>query len=164
MKTLYLLRHAKSSWSSPSLDDFDRPLNKRGIRNAPFMVEILLKKNISPELIISSPALRAITTAKIIAEKLKYSFSNIKKDKKIYQASTLDLLNVIKQTNNKLKFLMLVGHNPGMTDIINLISDKRLDNLPTAGIVCLKKEADSWEEIDDNWSFEFIEYPKKYKH
>ena len=164
MKTLYLLRHAKSSWSSPSLDDFDRPLNKRGIRSAPFMGEILLKKNISPELIISSPALRAITTAKIIAEKLKYSFSNIRKDKKIYQASTLDLLNVIKQTNNKLKFLMLVGHNPGMTDIINLISDKRLDNLPTAGIVCLKKEADSWEEIDDKWSFEFIEYPKKYKH
>ena len=163
MKNLCLLRHAKSSWKLRSLDDFDRPLNNRGIRDAPFMGEILLKKNISPELIISSPALRAITTAKIIAEKLKYSFSNIRKDKKIYQASTLDLLNVIKQTNNKLKFLMLVGHNPGITYLINLISDKRLDNLPTAGIVCLKKEVDSWEEIDDKWSFEFIEYPKKYK-
>ena len=164
MKNLCLLRHAKSSWKLRSLDDFDRPLNNRGIRDAPFMGEILLKKNIFPELIISSPALRAITTAKIIAEKLKYPVSNIKKDKNIYEASALDLLSVIKQTNNKLKFLMLVGHNPGITYLINLISDKRLDNLPTAGIVCLKKEADNWEEIDDNWSFEFIEYPKKYKH
>ncbi|MCH8170623.1 MAG: histidine phosphatase family protein [Bacteroidetes bacterium] len=164
MKNLCLLRHAKSSWKLRSLDDFDRPLNNRGIRDAPFMGEILLKKNIFPELIISSPALRAITTAKIIAEKLKYPVSNIKKDKNIYEASALDLLSVIKQTNNKLKFLMLVGHNPGITYLINLISDKRLDNLPTAGIVCLKKEVDSWEEIDDKWSFEFIEYPKKYKH
>lgn len=163
MKNLCLLRHAKSSWKLRSLDDFDRPLNNRGIRDAPFMGEILLKKNIFPELIISSPALRAITTAKIIAEKLKYPVSNIKKDKNIYEASALDLLSVIKQTNNKLKFLILVGHNPGITYLINLISDTRLDNLPTAGIVCLKKEVDSWEEIDDKWSFEFIEYPKKYK-
>lgn len=164
MKTLYLLRHAKSSWSLPSLDDFDRPLNNRGIRAAPFMGEILLKKKISPELIISSPALRAITTAKIIAEKLKYPVSNIKKDKNIYEASALDLLSVIKHANDKLQSLMIVGHNPGMTDLINLISDNRLDNLPTAGIVCLKKEIDNWKEIDDNWLFEFIEYPKKYKH
>jgi len=164
LKTLYLLRHAKSSWNLPSIDDFDRPLNNRGIRNAPFMGEMLLRKNISLELIISSPALRAITTAKIIAEKLKYPVSNIKKDKNIYEASALDLLSVLKKTNNKLKFLMLVGHNPGMNDLINLISDKRLDNLPTAGIVCLKKEVDNWEKIDDNWLFEFIEYPKKYRH
>lgn len=164
MKTLYLLRHAKSSWSLPSLDDIDRPLNKRGIKAAPFIGEILLKKKISPELVISSPALRAITTAKIIAEKLNYPVSNIKKDNNVYEASALDLLSVIKHANDKLNSLMLVGHNPGITDLINLISDKRLDNLPTAGIVCLKKEIDNWKEIDDNWLFEFIEYPKKYKH
>lgn len=95
---------------------------------------------------------------------MNYPVSNIKKDKNIYTASALVLLNIIKQTNNKYETLMVVGHNPGMTDIVNMISDKNLDNLPTSGIVCLSKDVKSWEEINDNWSFEFMEYPKKYKN
>jgi len=163
LKTLYLVRHAKSSWSTPSLDDFDRPLNNRGMRDAPFMTDVLLKKNIFPQLIISSPALRAITTANVIADKLNYPVDKIKKDNNIYEASALDILKVIKQTNDKIETLMIIGHNPGMTDLVNLISDKRLDNLPTSGIVCLKKENEKWKNINDEWHLDFFEYPKKYK-
>ncbi len=163
MKTIFLVRHAKSSWSTPSLEDFDRPLNNRGKRDAPFMGDVLFRKNIFPQLIISSPALRAITTAKIIAEKLNYPVKNIIKNKNIYEAGALDILEVVKKTDDKIESLMIVGHNPGLTDLVNLISDNRLDNLPTSGIVCLKKDTNNWNEFDKGCSFAFIEYPKKYK-
>jgi len=163
LKTLYLLRHSKSSWSSASLNDFDRPLNDRGKKDAPFMGEVLLKKNILPEIIISSPALRAISTAKIIAEKLNYPFKNIKKEERIYEASASDIMDVIYRIDKKIESIIIVGHNPGMTDLINKISNKRLDNLPTSGMVCLKNKTEYWNQLKYNWKFEFIEYPQKYK-
>lgn len=158
MKTLYLLRHSKSSWSTPSLDDFDRPLNERGKRDAPFMGDILAKKNIFPQFFVTSPALRAVKTSEVIAKKINYPIGSIIKERNLYEASALDILSVIKKTDNKIESLMLVGHNPGMTDLINIISNRKMDNLPTSGIVCLKKETESWDD-DDEWEFVFIEYP-----
>ena len=120
MKKLYLIRHAKSSWKNLSLDDFERPLNKRGKCDAPFMGELLRAKNILPDLILASSALRAKSTAEIIAKKLKAS-KKIVFDADIYEASSSTLESIISSIDDKYNTLFLVGHNPGL----NMLSDKR---------------------------------------
>ncbi|MCK5032034.1 MAG: histidine phosphatase family protein, partial [Calditrichia bacterium] len=109
MKTLYLLRHAKSSWDNPELDDFERPLNKRGHHDAPLIGNLLEKLNISPDLIISSPAIRASMTARIIADAIKYPLDRIRYDENIYEAGEMDLLEVIYAVDDTVDKLMLVG-------------------------------------------------------
>lgn len=161
MKTLYLVRHAKSSWDFPELTDFERPLNKRGKRDAPFMGKLLNDKNVKPELIIASPALRAYNTARIIAGRLDYPLENIETSEVIYDASVRDLTDLIQNFDNKFNSVMLFGHNPGLTSLSNLLTDKHVGNIPTCAVVGIEFDIQSWKEVKpDTGKFLFIDKPK----
>ena len=163
MKTLYINRHAKSSWDSTSLSDFDRPLNKRGERDAPLMGNVLSKLVQAPQTIYSSPANRAITTAKIIAAAFNYEINNIIEDQKIYEAGVSDLMKIINNTSDNYDTIMLFGHNPTFTTISNYLSDKYIDNLPTSGFVKIDFPLNSWKDIEgETGNFILFEYPKKH--
>ncbi len=162
MKTIYLVRHAKSSWSNPALSDFDRPLNKRGKRDAPFMGDLLKKLKIKPELILSSPAKRTKKTAIEVSEKLDYPLKKIIFKEEMYEASDNELLKVIQKLDEKVESVMLFAHNPGLTQLNNYLSDQYLDNIPTCGVVAIQFDC-KWNEIKkDSGKFLFFEYPKKY--
>jgi len=164
MKTLYLGRHAKSSWNYPELSDFERPLNKRGKRDAPFMGELFREMDIIPDLIISSPALRAYFTARTIAEKVGYNIEDIETSELIYEGDSADLIAIIKSVDDKINSLMIFGHNPTLTLTHNYLCKKRIDNIPTCALTAIEFEVDSWENIEVNSSrFIFIEYPKKHQ-
>jgi len=163
MKTIYIARHAKSSWSNSNLSDFDRPLNERGLRDAPYMGSKLKEKGVNPQLIVSSSALRAFTTAKIIAKKLGYSKDKIRKEELIYDAYASDLLEYINNLNDKLNNVMLFGHNPGFTSLSNYLTGIPIDNIPTCGIVKITFDVDNWKEIaPSKGELIFFDYPKKH--
>jgi phosphohistidine phosphatase len=162
MKTLYLLRHAKSSWKDVSIDDFDRPLNKRGKKDAPFMAGIFVKMDEKPEQIITSPALRAYTTAQIFAEALKIN-SGLIKEPGLYLADRNTITEIIKKTDPGVKSLMIVAHNPGITEVSDFLSGTEIQNIPTTGIVKLKLLVDTWAETGlHSCKLQWFEYPKKY--
>ncbi len=163
MKKLYLVRHAKSSWNNAQLRDFDRPLNNRGKRDAPFMGKLMKEKGIKPDLIFSSPAKRAYNTAEYFADELICSKEKIIKDNNLYEASVTDILKVLLNVEDAIETLMLFGHNPGLTDVSNFISDKQIENIPTSAVVSLILKVKRWDELDENaCTFDFFEYPKKY--
>ena len=163
MKTLILVRHAKSSWENAGLTDFDRPLNERGLRDAPFMAKLIKDKGIAPDLIISSPAVRAINTAKIFAKELKYSLRTILTNELIYTTGPKEILNMLNSIDDSKNCVMLFGHNPDMTALANYLADEDIDNLPTASIVCIDFYIDSWTLLsDETGKVRFYEYPKKY--
>ncbi len=160
MNKIILLRHAKSSWKDTSLDDFDRPLNKRGKHDAPLMADKLAKHKIKIDLIISSPAKRTTETAKIFAKTLEYN-SEIIFDDKLYEASYKEILEVINFVKDKYQNVIIVCHNPGITNLANYLSDNFIDNIPTCGVVGLSTYI-SWKNIDESGcSFLFYDYPKK---
>lgn len=162
MRQLILIRHAKSSWSNPSLDDFDRPLNKRGKRDAPFMAKLFSKKKIHPDLIISSPAKRTKQTALEFAKQLAIESENILWNDKLYLASLTTLLKIVKKFDDNVKIVILVGHNPGLTNLYNFLCKQEIDNIPTCGIISMKTDK-NWSDISSkNFELEFFEYPKKY--
>jgi len=144
MKILTLVRHAKSSWKDTGLRDRDRPLNKRGQRDAPIMGKRLHEHGIRPSLIVSSPANRAWTTAKIIAGELSYPLEFLQRDDNLYLASVDHILDVIVAQDERFNSLMIVGHNPGFTDFANFLSPGLTHNLPTAGIVSVSIAQDHW--------------------
>jgi len=160
MKELFLVRHAKSSWDDPSLSDFDRPLNDRGLYDAPLIANELKKRNIEPDCIISSPANRAKTTAKIIAKTLGVKDIDFKDS--IYESSDFNLMMIIKELDDSIKSAMLVGHNPALTMLVNKLSSFTLDNLKTCGVVSLK--LDSWQDLTPYQAkLNFYIYPKMFK-
>lgn len=144
MKILTLVRHAKSSWKDASLRDRDRPLNKRGHRDAPVMGKRLHEHGIRPSLIVSSPAKRAWTTAKIFAKELSYPREFLQRDDNLYLASVDRILDVIVAQDEGFNSLMIVGHNPGFTDFANFLSPGLTHNLPTAGVVSVSIDQDHW--------------------
>lgn len=162
MKKLYLIRHAKSSWSNPLLDDFDRPLNKRGKTNAPFMAKLLLQQEIIPDVILSSPAVRAKTTAEIFANTLHYT-QEIIFNKALYLTSTSTLLNIVQFIPDELNTVFLFGHNPELTQFANKISGGNIENIPTCGVCGFELFGTSWKNLNTNSSqLILFEYPKKY--
>jgi phosphohistidine phosphatase len=162
MKRLFLVRHAKSSWDDPSLDDIDRPLNNRGKRNAPEMGIRLRKQGIIPDLLISSPANRAHTTAKRISEEIGYPKKKIQIEDRLYHGSSNSMLSVIHSQNNTINSVMLFGHNPGFTDFANMLCGINIYNIPTAGIVAIDFSIDDWSEVSYNTGeLVFFDYPKK---
>ncbi len=163
MKTLYLVRHAKSSWNDASLADFDRPLNSRGERDAPVMGQRLKENRILPDLLISSPARRAILTARAIAEALDYPSETIRALDVLYHASPPTLLQVVQDTLPSAKSLMLVGHNPGLTAFANVLCAEGVDNIVTTGVYALQWKTESWQEIRTNQEARllFYDYPKR---
>jgi len=163
MKKLFLVRHAKSSWDYNELTDFERPLSKRGRRDAPFMAKLLSQQGVSPDLIVSSPANRTVATARYFCESFNYNFDELFLEPKLYEASSDEILNVVQEIGNSFINVMLFSHNPGLTDFANRLSDKSIDNIPTCGIVSLSFKAESWDEINNqNSEIIFFEYPKKY--
>ncbi len=160
---LTLVRHAKSSWGNENLNDFDRPLNDRGLRVAPEMGRRLADKKYSVEAIISSPAIRAITTARIIAEEIGFDVDQIAHNAYIYEAGLDVLVNLVNQINDQFNQVMLVGHNPGFTVLSNYLSNAKIDNMPTCSIAQIQFNKSSWGTISAH-SGELIDfnYPKKY--
>lgn len=163
MKTLTLVRHAKSSWKDTTLADHDRPLNKRGERDAPFMARRIDAAGIRPSLITSSTAVRAWTTAKIIARHLRYPQEFLQREKDLYLASLDGLLDVVAAQDNAFNSLMLVGHNPGLTDFADFLSPGLTVNLPTAGVVAVTIDRDDWS-LYERPATELVtyDYPKKH--
>ena len=163
MKRLYLIRHAKSSWKKQALADFDRPLNKRGKHDAPLMGAWMKKKEIRPALICSSPAKRALTTARTVAEKIDFPAKKMKEDIQLYLAEVPELLDFVRNLNPKFESAALVGHNPGMTDFANFLTDDDIENIPTCGVICIDFLVDEWQYIDKGLgTLVFFEYPKKH--
>ena len=147
MKELVIVRHAKSSWKDSGLDDRERPLNKRGERDAPDMGARLARRKDRPDLIMSSPAVRALTTARIIAKRLGYPRNDIVVKDRLYGAGVVELLDVIRNADESVATLMLFGHNPGLTELANHLGPRPIPNLPTCGVLHLKFEADVWPVV-----------------
>lgn len=165
MMNLFLCRHAKSSWSEPGLADKERPLNERGKNDAPLMGNILKNKQEFPDLIISSPAKRALKTAKIIAEKLDYKTKNIEINKNLYMAGINEFIDVISHINKEHKNVMLFSHNYGITDFANYISNSDIQNIPTCGIVKISFVIKNWQEIQNTkGNLQYFIYPKMFKN
>ena len=161
MKKLYLVRHAKSSWKHDGVSDMDRPLKGSGIRDAYSTSEWLRGQNEIPDLIIASPATRAMHTALIFARNLNYHFDKINMQPEVYGASTRQLKDIIKQVGDEYQAVMLFGHNPTITDFVNKCIDHRIDNVPTTGVACLKFDVKHWSEIDNSAELLFFDYPKR---
>jgi phosphohistidine phosphatase len=160
-KRLILIRHAKSDWGNPSVRDFDRPLNKRGNANAPEMAQRMVSQHIYPDLIVSSPALRAITTAKYFAKEWGIAENMIQTDKNIYEAAIKSLLNEVNQFDNKYDTVALFGHNPGLTDFANYLSDVNIYNMPTCSIVMLEFSFNDWSLVSSSTAKVLLfDYPK----
>ena len=137
MKTIYLIRHAKSDWDDLSLGDIDRGLSKRGKKAIPIMAKALYEKKIKPDIIISSSSKRTKLTVEGLLKELDYS-TEIIYDDELYLGNPKTILSIIKNTNDKYKSIFIVGHNPGITEFANLMGDKEIENIPTLGIVALK--------------------------
>ncbi|MCK5391378.1 MAG: histidine phosphatase family protein [Deltaproteobacteria bacterium] len=161
-KTLILVRHAKSSWKDKTLNDIKRPLNKRGNRDAPKMGQYMAKNKIQPEVIFSSPGLRALTTARLLSLKIDIKPTDIIINEKIYTFDSEDLLNVIKALKDKYEKVMIVAHNPAITDLVNYLSGSKIDNVPTCGVAVLKLPINSWKKVSKNKAkLDSFDYPKK---
>ena len=159
-KQLYLIRHAKSSWSSLDLKDIKRLLNERGKRDAPLMGGLLKARGIAPDAIISSPAIRAITTARVIGDVLEIKESAIYQEAKIYEATVSEMLEVIGSIPDDFDSVLMFGHNPAFTYLANYFG-RRLDNLPTCGIISLETTAKSWADVTEhNTEVIRVDYPK----
>lgn len=160
MKKLYIIRHAKSSWNDVTINDFERPLNKRGKANAPMMGSRLKAKGVMPDIILSSPAQRAKSTAEMIARELEYA-KKIVFNENIYESSVDELRKILTLVDDKNSTVFLIGHNPEL----NMLMDyyvKFYENIPTCGVVEVEFVCDRWADIaPKNAKLISFDYPKK---
>ena len=161
MKTLFLIRHAKSSWDDTALPDRDRPLDDRGERDVAMMGKRLVERNVKADLIMSSPAKRALATAVVIAKMLAYKRKDIVVNHRLYAGQMDDLLDVIQELDHKLKRVMLVGHNPELTELAHYLSSE-ITHMPTCAIAEFTFYAKSWSAIGKAKPDQVtLDYPKK---
>lgn len=144
MKTLYLVRHAKSSWADPGMEDFDRPLNDRGLRDAPAMAERFKERHEPVDLLVSSPAARALATARCYAQALGLP---VTEDQRIYEAHHRALQGVVESLPDEAQRAMLFGHNPGFSLLTEHLCAAGLGDLPTCAIVRIDLTVASWKEV-----------------
>jgi len=164
LKTLTLVRHAKSSWKNPSWSDIERPLNKRGLRDAPLIGKKISSHIHFPITLFSSDAVRAFVTSKKIARELNIDETQIECFNELYHASSGEILNFVKKIDNALDNIMLFLHNPGITDFANYFSSEYYENIPTCGVISFSFEVDLWKDIDKkNCTQNFYLYPKQFK-
>ncbi len=164
MKQLTLVRHAKSSWDLPEMEDIYRPLKTRGVKNAYAVGEELAIRGVFPDSVITSPAVRAMNTAIIISRKLDFPLERIESNQKLYEASVDEVLAVMASVENSIGHLMVVAHNPTLTMLINRLQKKLLDNLPTCGVYHMELGISSWSEIyDAKGKVQFTLFPKELK-
>lgn len=162
MKTLFLLRHAKSSWDDPDLKDFERPLNSRGQSDIPVIAERFSSRHLSIDCIVSSPATRTKTTARLFAEAIGYSGGEIVSNPELYFAGVGMFLKAATLMDDSCESAMLVGHNPAITDFANAMTGAGIDNIPTCGLVQITLDIDSWGEaaLETGKLVEF-DFPKR---
>ena len=161
MKRLVVIRHAKSSWKDPGARDFDRPLNKRGKADAPEMGRRLAQRSLVPDRLLSSPAKRAIRTAEIIAGAIGFPVERITRVDQLYGAGVADLVGILQGLDDAEETVCLVGHNPGLTDLVNFVGSVFLDNLPTCGLFCVDFEISSWKDMGrQSGKCVFMDFPK----
>jgi phosphohistidine phosphatase len=163
MKTLFVVRHAKSSWDDTGIADFDRPLNDRGKKDAPRMAKRLKEKKIHPSLMLTSPANRALTTCKRMAEILGYAADKIKTDRHLYHASDEEILSVIGNLKDTYDSVMIFGHHPGLTEFVNTILHEShyIEHIPTCGIVAITLDINSWSAVKNTeGKLLFFDFPK----
>lgn len=162
MRTLTLVRHAKSSWQDSRLKDRDRPLSQRGERDAPKMGKRLVNTGVRPSLMLSSPAVRAWSTARTIADVLGYPAEFLQREDDLYLASLDQLLDVVARQEPGFMNMMLFGHNPGLTDFADYLCPGLTHNVPTAGIVCVEFDNEDWRLYEKpEIRLLFFDYPKK---
>src|ERR1051326_2536206 len=163
MKTLLFGRHAKSSWKEDNMTDFERPLNNRGKRDAPFMGALLRERNIRPDVIISSPADRAMATAILLADELKYDPATIVALESLYNAASISMREIVELVDDGQSTLIVVAHNPAITMLANTLSETPVESFPTCGIACLQFEIDSWKAMSRGAGrLVFFEAPRKH--
>lgn len=144
------------------MDDFERPLNKRGRKSAPSMGKILKKLKVAPDLVISSPATRAAMTARIIADQIDYPLGDIWYSETMYGFSEDTLIRVVEHIDDAVNEVMLIGHNPALTDFANYIGDRPVSNIPTCGVFGVNLKISSWAKISEHCGkLKFFEFPKK---
>ena len=147
MLELALIRHAKSSWQEAGLRDFDRPLNARGLRDAPKMGKLISERRLAFDRIVASPALRAISTARLIAAQLNYPETAIQTLQQLYEASVDSLLQSVQSLDSQHHRVALVAHNPGLTGLCNFLSGEAIVNLPTCAVAVIEFPLDDWQAV-----------------
>lgn len=163
MRTLYLTRHAKSSWDDPNTDDFHRPLNDRGLRDAPAMARAFKERGEVVDRLVSSNAVRAITTAKEFAKALAVKEGDIVQDRGIYLAPAEMLLRTVNLLNNDWQRVMMFGHNPGFTELAEYISDADIGELATCATVRIDFTVNDWAEVSMGLgTLVWHDYPKRH--
>jgi len=161
MKYLLLMRHAKSAWDEPHTTDFDRSLNERGKKDAPDMAGRIKAFPFKPDLLISSPAKRAIKTAKAVAEVLHYPEKKVELETDLYEATIEDVCSLIREVDDSVKNLMLVGHNPTFTGMIGYLTHQFIDNLPTSGVALIELNIKTWKQaVAQTGRLMWFDFPK----
>jgi phosphohistidine phosphatase len=161
MKTLLLVRHAKSSWDQPGLTDFDRTLNERGKKDAPAMAKRVKEKGIELDHLVSSPAKRARKTAKYFAEEFGFKKEEVKLVDGLYGATESEFLQAVKDIDDSYNAVAIFSHNPGITEFASSLTNVRVDDMPTCAVFALQIEIDSWKEFAAaEKNFLFFDYPK----
>ena len=161
MKQLLIIRHAKSSWDISTLNDFDRSLNERGLRDAPMMAKRLHDKKVSIDAFVSSTAKRAFTTAKYFANEFGLNENLIIKKLELYHASSSVFYKVISDFNNDFNSIAVFSHNPGITYFVNALTKTKIDNMPTSGIFAINIHTNDWKNFyDAPKKLMFFDYPK----
>jgi phosphohistidine phosphatase len=161
MKSLLVVRHAKSSWEWDDQNDFERPLNERGKRDAPLMAQRLVMAAAIPDLLVSSPAKRAKRTAQLFAKELGFDEEGILLKTELYHAPPEVFYEVIEKLDASKQTVAVFSHNPGITAFVNELTSTRLDNMPTCGVFGIRVEAESWEDFRNAAkTFWFFDYPK----
>jgi len=163
MKKLYIIRHSKSSWNSSAKSDFHRPLNKRGLRDAPLMGKVLKNKAVMPELILSSSAKRAKKTAIFLSQELGYDKDKIVFDADLYLSSVEEILDIISCVDSDINTIFVIAHNPGLTNFVNVFCEQKIDNLPTTGVYEMEFDVSLWKDIKSNKAKNcYFDYPKRH--
>ncbi len=162
MKTLFLMRHAKSSWADPALTDFDRPLNKRGKAAAPLMGKFMRKKEVRPDLVVSSPARRAMETVRLLVEAAEIE-GDVRYDERLYGANAGELVEVVRGIDEAANQPLLVGHNPGLQDLLEVLTGE-VERMPTAALARIALDVEMWSELrESTGELEWIVRPKELK-
>lgn len=164
MKSLILMRHAKSSWDHPDLKDIDRPLNARGESDAPLMGSHFAEWGLTPDLLISSPALRARETARRVAAVIGYPDSDIQIESRLYEGGIRSILDVIQGLPDRLNTVCLFGHNPDFSEMVGILGGGAATHLPTASLASLGFAVDTWEAVmPGGGQIRRFEYPKRWR-
>jgi phosphohistidine phosphatase len=161
MKTLILVRHAKSSWDKPGLSDLERPLNERGKKDAPEMASRLKERNIKPDLLLSSPARRARKTAKIFADQLGLEKEDIPLNEELYMATIAGFHASVASLDDKYEVVAVFSHNPGITEYASTLTNVRVDDMPTCAVFAVQADTERWAAFESSEKkFLFFDYPK----